>query len=234
MQTIRSDERDRYNRWAATWWNPDGPMKPLHRMNGLRADTLLEKAKNAFGDLRGLKVLDVGCGGGLMSEAFAKAGAQVVGIDAAERNIESARLHAAQEGLDIDYRAGEAAEALHADEQFDIVLLLEVVEHVDNLPEFFAFCAAKVKPGGMLAVSTINRTPASWLVAIVGAEYVLKVLPKGTHQWKQFVTPRETDLLAQNCGFRPTFTTGMRYDPFRHQASWCKTRAVNYMTVFQR
>ncbi len=169
-----------------------------------------------------------------MSEAFARAGAHVVGVDAAHRNIEAARTHAEQGGLRIDYRAGEVEEVLESGEAFDIVLLLEVVEHVDNLPEFFRFCAGRLAPGGLLAVSTINRTLASWLIAIVGAEYILKVLPRGTHSWRQFVTPAETEALAGSAGLELVHATGMRYDPFRHRASWCSSRLVNYLSVFRR
>lgn len=236
--TIHPAERQRYERLAALWWDPRGPMRPLHVLNQLRSAYLLEHLAAHFGraaaDLRGLRVLDLGCGAGLASEALARAGAQVLGIDAAPRNIEVARAHAAAQGLRIEYRAGELVEQLRPEEDFDVVLVLEVVEHVQNLPGFFAQAAARLRPGGTLVASTINRTPMSWLLTIVGAEYVLRLLPRGTHRWQQFVKPAELDALAAASGLRLAESRGLRYVPLLHRAGWTGSRAVNYQSRYIR
>ena len=179
--TIRHDEVARFNRLAATWWNSAGPMRPLHVINSLRLGYVLEQIALCFArppcDLTGLRVADIGCGGGLMCEPLAARGAQVVGVDAAVKNIAAAQLHASDGRLGIDYRVGSPGAALRDDERFDVLLLLEVVEHVDKLQAFMLEAASHLKPGGLLLVSTINRTPRSFVTAIVGAEYIFRVLP---------------------------------------------------------
>jgi 2-polyprenyl-6-hydroxyphenyl methylase/3-demethylubiquinone-9 3-methyltransferase len=192
---------------------------------------LLEGADTA---LSGLRILDVGCGGGLLAEPLARRGAHVVGVDASPGNIAAARLHAQNESVDIDYRLGELSQVLSADERFDVVLALEVVEHVSDVPSFVDQAARRVSPGGLLFMSTIDRTLMSFVTAIVGAEYVLRVLPRGTHQWARFVRPNELASAASQAGLSQTDLIGMRYDPFRHRASWCESTRVNYMSVFER
>jgi 2-polyprenyl-6-hydroxyphenyl methylase / 3-demethylubiquinone-9 3-methyltransferase len=236
--TIRDDEIERFNRLAATWWNPQGPMKPLHVVNGLRHGFVLAQIAQHFerplGDLSGLCVADIGCGAGLMCEPLAAQGAQVVGVDAAAGNLAAARLHASAQQLQIDYRLGEPKAALQPDDRFDVMLLLEVVEHVADVPSFVRDAAAHLAPGGLLLASTINRTLLSYFAAIVGAEVVFRVLPKGTHQWGQFVRPQELSRAAQACGLQPGATRGMAYLPVLHRAWWTRSQAVNYITSFHK
>ena len=236
--TIRSEEVERFNRLAATWWNSSGPMRPLHVINGLRLGYVLEQIAHRFGrapgDLTGLRVADIGCGAGLMCEPLAARAAQVVGVDAAAKNIAAARLHANDGRLNIDYRVGEPDVALRDGESFDVLLLLEVVEHVDNLQAFVQHAARHLKPGGLLLVSTINRTVRSFATAIVGAEYIFRLLPRGTHRWAQFVRPDELQQAAQACGLAQTDCRGMGYLPAVHRAWWTSNMSVNYIASFRK
>ena len=236
--TIRSEEVERFNRLAATWWNSSGPMRPLHVINGLRLGYVLEQIAHRFGrapgDLTGLRVADIGCGAGLMCEPLAARAAQVVGVDAAAKNIAAARLHANVGRLNIDYRVGEPDAALRDAELFDVLLLLEVVEHVDNLQAFLRRAASHLKPGGLLLISTINRTPRSFLTAIVGAEYIFRVLPRGTHRWTQFVRPVELEQAALACGLVQHDLRGMGYLPAVHRAWWTRGVSVNYIASFSK
>ena len=234
--TIRNEEIERFDRLAATWWNRLGPMRPLHVVNNLRLGHVLEQIARRFdrpvGDLHGLRIADIGCGAGLMCEPLAARGAQVVGVDAASKNIAAARLHASAGGLDIDYRVGEPAVALVDGEQFDVLLLLEVVEHVDNVPEFVLDATAHLAPGGLLVASTINRTLRSFLTAIIGAEYIFRVLPKGTHQWAQLVRPEELEQAALAGGLTQLNLLGMGYLPALHRAWWTRDVSVNFIASF--
>jgi 2-polyprenyl-6-hydroxyphenyl methylase/3-demethylubiquinone-9 3-methyltransferase len=234
--TIRSDEVERFNRLAATWWNSAGPMRPLHVINGLRLGYVLEQIAHHFGrplsDLTGLRMADIGCGAGLMCEPVAARGAQVVGVDAAANNIAAARLHASEGRLDIDYRVGAPDATLRDGEFFDVVLLLEVVEHVDNLQAFVRGAASHLKPGGLMLISTINRTPRSFVTAIAGAEHIFRVLPRGTHHWAQFVRPAELEKAAAACGLMQHDLRGMGYLPVLHRAWWTRSVAVNYIASF--
>jgi 2-polyprenyl-6-hydroxyphenyl methylase/3-demethylubiquinone-9 3-methyltransferase len=233
-------EIQRFNRLSATWWDPQGPMRPLHVVNALRLDYVMERVTQHFGQgavssgLQGLRVLDVGCGAGLLSEPLAQRGAQVVGVDASRGNIEAARLHAAERQVQVDYRLGEPADVLGADERFDVVLALEVVEHVSDVPAFLQAAAQRLAPGGLLLVSTIDRTLKSFVFAIVGAEYVLRVLPRGTHRWRQFVRPAEVSAALEGTGLRRVALTGMQYNPWRHSARWCPDTRVNYIAAYAR
>jgi 2-polyprenyl-6-hydroxyphenyl methylase/3-demethylubiquinone-9 3-methyltransferase len=238
MTTIAS-EIQRFNRLGATWWNPEGPMRPLHVVNALRLQYVHERiAEHVQCDatrttLNGVRILDVGCGGGLLSEPLARLGAQVVGVDASEGNIAAARLHATSQGVAVDYRLGEPGAVLAPDERFNVVLALEVVEHVSDVPAFVQTVARSVAPGGLLFVSTIDRTWKSFVFAIVGAEYVLRVLPRGTHHWLQFVRPAELASAIDGSRFNQIDLRGMQYNPLKHTARWCRDTSVNYIAVFE-
>jgi len=240
--TAIAAEIERFNRLSATWWDSRGPMRPLHVVNALRLDFIVEQIASHWGQdranaligLNGLRILDVGCGGGLMSEALARFGANVVGVDASPGNVAAARLHAESQHVTVDYRLGEPAEVLSPHERFDVVLALEVVEHVSDVPAFLAAAADRLAPGGILFVSTIDRTFKSFAVAIVGAEYLLRVLPRGTHQWSMFVRPEELRSALAPSELHMNNLRGMRYLPVVHKASWCKDTQVNYIATFTR
>ena len=238
MTTIPS-EIERFDRLSATWWNSTGPMRPLHVVNALRLAYVIGRIESQFGlgraaSLAGLRILDVGCGGGLLSEPLARLGAHVVGIDASPGNVAAARLHAAAQAVPVEYRLGEPAQVLRDAERFDVVLALEVVEHVGDVPAFVGTVARRVAPGGLLFASTIDRTWKSFVFAIVGAEYLLRVLPRGTHQWRRFVRPSELSAAVGRAGLRQTDLRGMRYLPVLDRASWCRDTRVNYMAAFAR
>lgn len=224
-----------YERLAHTWWDDSGPFWPLHRLNSVRACWLrdrlasLSAGATAVSPLSGVHILDIGCGGGILSESMAQLGAQVTGVDVVEKNIRIARLHAAQNGLSIDYRT-DSAEALAAQGlQFDAVLNMEVVEHVADLSAFMEACTRLVRPGGAMAVATINRTLIGWLFAIFGAEYVLRWLPRGTHQWRKFRRPDELRELLETGGMGIEDRTGVRVDPLRRTLHLTSFEGVNYM-----
>jgi 2-polyprenyl-6-hydroxyphenyl methylase/3-demethylubiquinone-9 3-methyltransferase len=236
--TAIASEIERFDRLSATWWNPTGPMRPLHVANALRQTHVLERIASHFGrdgeSLAGLRILDVGCGGGLHSEPLARRGGQVVGIDAAPGNVAAAQRHAASQGVAVDYRLGDPDQALGPAESFDLVLALEVVEHVQDMAAFVGAVAQHVAPGGLLLASTIDRTWKSFIFAIVGAEYILRVLPRGTHQWQRFVRPAELAAAASRAGLQQIDLRGMRYLPLVHRASWCRDTRVNYLATFAR
>ena len=236
--TAIASEIERFDRLSATWWNPSGPMRPLHVVNALRQTHVLERIASHFGrdgeSLAGLRILDVGCGGGLLSEPLARRGGQVVGIDASPGNVAAAQRHAASQGVAVDYRLGDPDQALGPAESFDLVLALEVVEHVQDVAAFVGKVAQHVAPGGLLLASTIDRTWKSFVFAIVVAEYVLRVLPRGTHQWQRFVRPAELAAAASCAGLQQIDLRGMRYLPLVHRASWCRDTRVNYLATFAR
>jgi len=230
-QNVDPKELQRFEAIASTWWDPEGPLKTLHGMNPLRLQFINDRVA-----LSGLKVLDVGCGGGLLSEAMARAGAQVTGIDLAHEALLVARLHAAESGLNIDYREI-AAEDLAQDEsvaRFDVVTCLEMLEHVPDPLSIVRACACLVKPGGAVFFSTINRTPKAWLLAVVGAEYLLNLIPRGTHEYARFIRPSELAAWMRGACLQHIATRGVRYLPFVEHYALSSDLDVNYLVYAQR
>jgi 2-polyprenyl-6-hydroxyphenyl methylase/3-demethylubiquinone-9 3-methyltransferase len=236
--TVDLAEVARFERLAETWWDPKGPMRPLHKFNPVRLAFIRDEACRRFGrdrraprPLEGLRILDVGCGGGVLSEPLARLGARVTGLDPAEGNVRVARLHAESAGVPVDYRSETVEDVVAAGERFDVVLAMEVVEHVADVRAFTAACCAAVAPGGVLVMATINRTMRAFALAIVGAEYVLGWLPKGTHQWEKFVTPEELEEAVEAGGLAVETVQGVVYSPLRDQWSLSRDTAVNYMVT---
>jgi 2-polyprenyl-6-hydroxyphenyl methylase/3-demethylubiquinone-9 3-methyltransferase len=239
--TIDAAEVARFAALADTWWDPAGKMGMLHKFNPVRLGFIKEAACRRFSrdpkrldSLAGLRVLDIGCGGGLLSEPIARLGAAVVGADPAGANVEAARVHAGREGLAIDYRVTTAEALADAGERFEVVLAMEVVEHVADLTLFVNRCAEMVKPGGLMVVATLNRTIKSFALAIVGAEYVLRWLPRGTHQWDKFVTPNELEIAIEKSGMTMTQETGVIYNLLADRWQLSTDMDVNYMVAAQK
>lgn len=237
--TVDPAEVAKFEAMAAEWWDLEGKFKPLHMLNPCRLDYITQQIAAEYGrDLNGpkpfdgLRILDIGCGGGLLCEPMARLGATIVGVDAAAGNIPVAQVHAEQSGLDIDYRHG-TAEAMAADgEQFDVVLNMEVVEHVADPLGYLTACQQLLKPGGLHICSTLNRNPKSFMMAIVGAEHIMRWLPKGTHEWSKFITPDELFDLMRNAGLDPVDRKGFQFNPITWD--WRisdRDLSVNYVTA---
>lgn len=236
--TVDPAEIEKFRRMAEEWWDPRGKFRPLHRFNPVRLQFLKDRLCRHFGrdpkadrPLTGLRLLDIGSGGGLVAEPLTRLGADVVGIDATARNVEVARLHAAEGGLAIDYRHAAAEELAEAGESFDAVLALEIVEHVASLEAFVAAAARMTKPGGLLVVATLNRTLKAFGLAIVGAEYVLRWLPKGTHDWRKFVRPSELEAAMRASALTLAEIVGVSYNPLLDRWSLGSDLDVNYLAV---
>ncbi|PZX41284.1 3-demethylubiquinone-9 3-methyltransferase [Roseinatronobacter thiooxidans] len=237
--TIDPSEIAKFEAMAAEWWDPNGKFKPLHMLNPCRLDYITRQIAAEFdrdltqpAPFKGLRVLDIGCGGGLLSEPMARLGATVVGADAAEGNLPVARLHAAQQGLEIDYRHTTAEDLAESGAEFDVVLNMEVIEHVADPLAYLTACQNLLRPGGLMICSTLNRTAKSFAMAIVGAEYVMGWLPKGTHEWAKFITPDELYALIRNAGLVPVDRKGFVFD----KLSWGwsiseRDMSVNYVTA---
>jgi 2-polyprenyl-6-hydroxyphenyl methylase / 3-demethylubiquinone-9 3-methyltransferase len=239
--TVDEAEVARFSALAAEWWDPRGKMAMLHRFNPIRLGFIKEAACRHFGRderrldaLSGLRVLDIGCGAGILSEPLARLRADIVGADPSQTNIEAAKLHAAEAGVAMDYRATTAEALADGGERFDIVLAMEVVEHVADLSLFIRRCAEMVKPGGLMITATLNRTLKSFALAIVGAEYVLRWLPRGTHQWDKFVTPNELEAALERHELRVIDETGVIYNPLADRWQLSTDMDVNYMVVAER
>ncbi len=240
--TIDPAEIEKFQAMAAEWWDPSGKFKPLHMLNPCRLDYIASQIAAEFdrdlsmrAPFSGLRILDIGCGGGLLSEPMARLGAEVVGVDAAERNVPVASLHADEQGLSIDFRHATAEDLVAEGETFDAVLNMEVIEHVSDPGAFLAACHDLLKPGGLMTCSTINRTAKSYAMAIVGAEYVMRWLPAGTHHWSRFITPDELFGLLHQAGLEPVDRTGFVFDPLRWR--WrlsYRDLSVNYVTTSLR
>ena len=239
--TVDDAEVARFAGLADTWWDPRGKMAVLHKFNPVRLAYIRDAACKKFGRdgkkldcLKGLRILDIGCGGGLLSEPLARLGAGVVGADPAEANIAAARVHAERSEITVDYRATTAEALADAGEKFDIVLAMEVIEHVADVNLFIARCAEMVKPGGFMVVATLNRTLKSFALAIVGAEYVLGWLPRGTHRWEKFVTPNELEIALELAGFELRKETGVIYNLLADRWQVSSDTDVNYMVTAER
>src|ERR1700688_1355832 len=239
--TIDEEEVARFSRLSSQWWDAHGPMAALHKFNPLRLAYIRDRVAEHFerdakrlDSLKGLRILDIGCGGGILSEPLARLGASVVGADPSASNIAVARHHAAQSGLAIDYRNSSAEALAEADESFDVVLAMEVVEHVADVGLFVELAGAMAKPGGLLFVATLNRTMKSFALAIVGAEYILRWLPRGTHQWDKFITPNELEIAIEHSGLQITDETGVIYNLFAARWQLTTDMDVNYMVVAEK
>lgn len=237
--TVDENEVAKFEAMAAEWWDTEGKFKPLHMLNPCRLDYIVDQIAVEYGrDLtaklpfKGLRILDIGCGGGLLSEPMARLGADVVGADAAPGNIPVAQLHAQQSGLDIDYRHITAEQMAADEEQFDVILNMEVIEHVADPLAFLVACKELLKPNGLIICSTINRNPKSFMVAIIGAEHIMRWLPKGTHEWGKFITPDELFELLKNAGLSPVDRKGFVFNPLKWLWSLSdKDLSVNYVTA---
>ncbi len=241
QSTIDDAEIARFSALAAEWWNPHGKFAVLHKFNPVRLRYIRDNAirhfqrdPSAVTPFRDLRLLDIGCGGGLLSEPMARLGFEVLGADASEKNIRTASTHAGEQGLPIDYRATSAEQLAAAGERFDVILNMEVIEHVADIDLFLASCATMLKPGGIMFVATLNRTLKSWALAIVGAEYVLGWLPRGTHDWNRFLKPMELDAALGRAGLNGRFETGVVFNPLLNEWSPSSDTDVNYMLVAEK
>ena len=235
MTTINKEEIQKFSEIASEWWNPEGKFKPLHMFNPIRIEYILEKIKehysikNQNGNiLKGLNILDIGCGGGLISEPMCRLGANVTGIDASEKNIKVAKLHSSKSKLKINYQT-KSPEQLDASEKFDIILNLEIVEHVDNVKLYLKSCNSLLKNNGLMFTATLNRTIVSYIKAIIGAEYILRWLPIGTHDWNKFIKPEELELLLAENSFSTKEVKGLEFNPFLRKWKKSNNLTVNYI-----
>jgi 2-polyprenyl-6-hydroxyphenyl methylase/3-demethylubiquinone-9 3-methyltransferase len=238
-KSVDPDEMASFLRMADDWWDPEGPFKPLHIMNGARLELIIENLCEFFHrdpkgnqPLKGLQILDIGCGGGLLCEPLTRLGAEMTGVDALARNIETAKAHSKKMGLNINYLHGTIEElVLSSDMKYDAVLNMEVIEHVNNQAEFIKNCGAALSGGGILFCSTINRTFKAFAFAILGAEYILRWLPKGTHQYNKFVTPNEIQRWLKDAGLVPRPCIGMTLNPLKNIWSFSEDLRINYITI---
>jgi 2-polyprenyl-6-hydroxyphenyl methylase/3-demethylubiquinone-9 3-methyltransferase len=239
--TVDPAEVERFSALAAEWWDPRGKMAPLHKFNPVRIGYVRDQAAARFGrdakrldSLAGLAILDIGCGGGILAEPLARLGAAMTAIDPSETNIAAAQQHAAQSELTIDYRCTTAEELAEQGARFDLVLAMEVVEHVADVPLFVKSCAEMVKPGGLMIAATLNRTLKSFALAIVGAEYILRWLPVGSHRWDKFVTPNELEIAMEQGGLRVLREQGVIYNILADRWQLSTDTDVNYMLVAEK
>lgn len=233
--TLDPKEVEKFEALARTWWDPQGPMRPLHQINPLRLDFIKEEACRHFQlnikedtPFSGLRAVDVGCAGGLVSEPLARWGAEVTGLDPASENVEVARLHAKKSGLSIAYKKQTLEELVAEGERFDILTALEVIEHVADIPVFVEACCSALKPEGILFLSTLNRTMRSFALAVVGAEYILHWLPKGTHDWQRFVKPEEIEDHLKENSFKFKRIEGVTFSPLFFRWNRSSDLSINY------
>jgi 2-polyprenyl-6-hydroxyphenyl methylase/3-demethylubiquinone-9 3-methyltransferase len=240
MSTVNKDEIEKFSKLADEWWDIDGKFKPLHMFNPIRIEYILEITLKYFKidenkkfPLKNLKILDIGCGGGLISEPMTRLGAQVTGVDASSRNINIAKEHAKKNSLDITY-LNDKPESLSSEKKFDIILNLEVVEHVEDVDLYLNSCLKLLKPKGIMFTATLNRTLTSYVKAIVGAEYILKWLPVGTHDWNKFIKPEELEKKLTDLNFSIINMTGLSFNPLFKVWKKTKNLSVNYILVAQK
>ena len=240
MSTINKDEINKFSKIADEWWDINGKFKPLHMFNPIRIEYILDVTLNYFKidknkkfPLKNLKILDIGCGGGLISEPMSRLGAQVTGVDASDKNIQVAKIHAKKNNLNIKYLKT-VPENLELQNEFDIILNLEVVEHVENLDLYFSSCFGLLKQKGIMFTATINRTLTSYVKSIVGAEYILRWLPIGTHDWNKFIKPEELEEKLTDLNFSTTNLTGLNYNPIFQEWKKTKDMSVNYVIVSKK
>ncbi|WP_459674832.1 bifunctional 2-polyprenyl-6-hydroxyphenol methylase/3-demethylubiquinol 3-O-methyltransferase UbiG [Acidisoma sp. 7E03] len=232
--TLSENEVARFGALAAEWWDPKGPMAPLHAMNPLRAGWIETRVRARYPSALPGEVLDIGCGAGLLAEALAARGLPVLGLDAAAPAIQTAEAHAAGRGLPLRYRAGRIEDLVAEGASFPVVTALELIEHVPDQAGFLALLAQVTAPGGLLFISTLNRSLRALAIAKIGAEYVARLLPRGTHDWRQFLPPRQLSTLAAAAGLRPMASAGLRFDPWRRR--WVESRdlSINYIMAFEK
>ena len=240
MSTINKDEINKFSKIADEWWDINGKFKPLHAFNPIRIEHILNVTSNYFKidknkkfPLKNLKILDIGCGGGLISEPMSRLGADVTGIDASDKNIQVAKLHAKKNNLNINY-LNTVPENLKLQNKFDIILNLEVVEHVENLDLYLSSCFSLLKQRRIMLTATINRTLTSYIKAIVGAEYILRWLPIGTHDWNKFIKPEELEKKLTDLNFSITNLTGLSYNPIFQEWKKTKDMSVNYIITAEK
>jgi len=238
--TINREEIQKFSDLADEWWDVNGKFKPLHMFNPIRIEYITEKIKEEFNlinrnnnFLKDLKILDIGCGGGLISEPLARLGGEVTGIDASEKNIEVAKLHSKKNNLNINY-LNKSPEQFNNSEKFDIILNLEIVEHVENVELYIKSCSNLLKKNGIMFTATLNKTIISYIKAIVGAEYILQLLPKGTHSYEKFLKPSEIAMLARKCELTELDIIGMTYNPFTKIYKLGNDTDVNYIMAFKK
>ena len=235
-KSIDKDEVAKFSAMAEEWWDLNGKFKPLHKFNPVRVGYIKDRAASHLGvdSLKDVEILDIGCGGGLLSEPLARLGAKMTSIDASEKNIKIAKLHAEKSGLGINYQCTSAEELAAMGKKFDIVLNMEVVEHVADVESFLKASCELLKPGGIMFLATLNRTAKSFALAIIGAEYVLKWLPKGTHNWEKFLKPSEVERHLRVSGLGLQELQGVSYNPFKDEWRLSSDIAVNYMMVINK
>ncbi len=238
MSTINKEEIQKFENIADDWWNPEGKFKPIHKFNPVRISFIVDALKSHFNlkrkssmPLKNLRILDLGCGGGLLSEPMARLGAQVTGLDASKNNIRIAQSHALKNKLKINYIHG-SIEKTNFKTTFDVILNMEIIEHVNNVDLFIKSCRKNIKNSGIMFVATLNRTLKSYLLAIIGAEYILRWLPIGTHDWNKFITPNELNIIANKNKFKNIKTSGVVFSPLTSKWSLNNDQNVNYISVF--
>ena len=235
--TINKKEIEKFSKIAEEWWDPEGKFKPLHKFNPIRISYIKNNIINSLKleiskkPLNKVRILDIGCGGGLLSEPMSRLGADVVGIDASEKNIKIAKLHAKKNNLDIKYICA-SPESLKKDDKFDVILNMEIVEHVDNVDLFLRSCSNLLKKNGIMFVATLNKTLKSYIFAIIGAEYIMRWLPIGTHSWEKFVKPEELIEILKNYNLELDELTGMKFNLIKDEWSLSLDKSVNYIGKF--